>query len=406
MNRILMKLCLPGIALALLPGCTQFAMITKLKSGTPALLNERCVIPFQLVGHRIYVKTRLNDALKEYNFIFDTGALTAVDIKVAEELGLGIGREIPTPDKTIKAYLAQKDVTIVLGTVWLADFIVPLFDFAQIQDEEDQYPAIDGFIGSDFARFYRVTIDYRSKSLVFSPRADLPDSSTALHRIPFEQHIPIRAPTVECTIDGDIVTKGIIDTGSPFFAVFPLSLLEKQRFPDERELLKSVGVMAEWPFWPIEHNYLARIRSLKVGSLELQDVIVLYANTKNILLGEKFLSQFVVSLHFPEHEMVLIPYGDGAFEHNVFSTGLKLMREEGKTIIASYWEGSPADRAGISVQDEVLEIDGRNTSDVPVGELQAVLRNNSVETVQLLLKTENGEREVVIEKEMLFPDGI
>jgi len=46
------------------------------------------IIPFELKEHLIVIKVKINGSQKHYNFLLDTGGLTFIDKKVAEELAL------------------------------------------------------------------------------------------------------------------------------------------------------------------------------------------------------------------------------------------------------------------------------------------------------------------------------
>ena len=69
------------------------------------------------------------------------------------------------------------------------------------------------------------------------------DSTTA-YKVKIGKPFPFRFPQVECVIDNTIEIEGILDTGSPFAIVCPLSLVEKQNFSGERALIKSKGIIA------------------------------------------------------------------------------------------------------------------------------------------------------------------
>jgi hypothetical protein len=92
-----------GILLILVLGFTQLQMMIKFNSGTPVFERDSIVIPIDLKGHKIYVKAKINDSQKDYNFIFDTGALTAIDERLAKELNLEKGEELPTGQEGDKA---------------------------------------------------------------------------------------------------------------------------------------------------------------------------------------------------------------------------------------------------------------------------------------------------------------
>jgi hypothetical protein len=48
--------------------------------------NNELVIPFELKGHLILIKCRINDSKETYDFVVDTGGRTFVDKTLADEL--------------------------------------------------------------------------------------------------------------------------------------------------------------------------------------------------------------------------------------------------------------------------------------------------------------------------------
>ena len=378
-------------------------MMKKFNSGTPVFGKDSSVIPVDLRGHKIYVKVKINDSQKDYNFILDTGALTAIDEKVAAELNLKKGVELPSPGGSKKIYLAEDKLILSLGDKKVKEFIAIIFDLPEAD------PHIDGFIGSDFLRFFRLTIDYRQKKIVLS-ESKYPLDLTTAYKVKISKPFPFRFPQVGCVIDDTIRTKGILDTGSPFAIVCPLSLIEKQDFSGERTLIKSKGTIAKWPFTTTEYNYLARLKSFRMGTFEIKNVPVIYAelprNFPGLLLGKDFLSHFLTTIDYPKDESTLLLYNNEKFKTNLFSTGLELKKDkDGKIIIEGFWEGSPAERSGIQVGDEVLKINSKIVNDTTdLREIKNILNDDSIEKIELLVKSGEDVKRLIIRKEMLLPE--
>ncbi len=395
-----------GLLLILFSGSAQLQMMKKFNSGTPVFEKDRSVIPIDLKGHPIYVKARINDSQKEYKFILDTGAPTIIDERLAKELNLEKGAELPMGQEGKKAYLARKEVVIGLGDIKVKDFIVVVTDLPEILHP---CPNIDGFIGSDFLRFFQVTIDYRQKRIVLS-RSDYPlDSVAGAYEADIQLLFPFRFPLVKYKIDEDIEAQAMLDTGSPFSLVFPLSLIGRQKFSEHNKPIKSKGLIAKWPFTSADYNYLARVKSIKIGALEIEDIPVLYAelpgNISYSLLGNDFLSHFLVTINYPKNKLFMLPYGDLEFKNNLFSTGLGLVKDKSeRTVVQGFWEGSSADRSGIQLNDEILEINSRSTKALTLREINEILDNDRIETIELLIRGPQGEKKLALRKEMLFPE--
>jgi hypothetical protein len=395
-----------GILIFLFSGYAQLQMMKKFNSGTPVFEKDRSVVPIDLKGHPIYVKAKINDTQKEYKFILDTGGPTIIDERLAKELNLEKGEELPMGQEGGKAYLTRKGIIIGLGDLKVKDFIVVVADLPEILHP---CPNVDGFIGSDFLRFFQVTIDYRQKRIVLS-RSDYPLEPVAgAYEADIQLLFPFRFPLVKYKVDEDIEAQAMLDTGSPFAVVFPLSLIERQKFTENNKPIKSKGLIAKWPFTSADCNYIARVKSIKIGALEIQDIPVLYAelpgNVSYSLLGNDFLSHFLITIDYPKNKLFMLPYGDSEFKKNLFSTGLGLVKDESdRTLVQGFWEGSPADKGGIQLIDEVLEINSRGTKDLTLREINKILENDMIETVELLIRGPQGEKKLALRKEMLFPE--
>lgn len=197
----------------------------------------------------------------------------------------------------------------------------------------------------------------------------------------------------------------LLDTGSPFVIVAPLSLMEKQDFTEERTLLESEGILFKWPFSPIERNYLARLENFQMGELQIAKLPVIYANSDDILLGRSFLSQFVVTIDYPSDELILLPYSDIHFSRNLFSAGFRLKSDkQDRTVVRGLWKGSPADINGLRPGDEVLSINSIDVGDLTDLEISRLLKDETVPVIELVIKEGDAERRVSLEKEMLFPE--
>lgn len=241
MNPPVRPLCIVAILSVLGTSCTQLAMLNKFRSGSPIHSKGITAIPFELGGHLILMPVRINDCEKEYTFFLDTCAQTIIDLRVASDLHIENGRELPLPDETMpEAFLSKTNVDISLGNAQVRDLKVLLLDLSSWRKSGR---SIDGVVGSDFLRFFRVTIDYRERMVLLeqSRKAENGSSTTRIpaggstpdaaastgtavldnkgYAMSCATSFPLRFPTVRCRLDGDIVSEALLDTGSPFAIV-------------------------------------------------------------------------------------------------------------------------------------------------------------------------------------------
>jgi len=359
--------------------------------------DEDIIIPFELQGHRMVVKVRFNDCPKEYNLIFDTGGLLMVSEDIAAELGLKKGMEMPTWDKEKKAYLTKTD-SIMFGKAKVVDMKITIFDFLKHAGIE----GADGLIGSDFISFYKTTIDYKRQQIILSHNTDPIQLDSNSFKMKFMKNIMMGAPMVKCIINDSIEEYGMIDVGMPYAFVMPLSLMEE--FDSSRlELIESVGAMARWPMSKDVTTYLGRLKSLKIGDLELMNTPVIFSDIFSTLIGRDILEQFLFIMNYPQKEVMITPFEDMHFKNNLFSIGISIKREAGKSIVKGFWKGSPADVSGIQIGDEVLEINSRPSSDYTQGEKDSLFNDDSVTGLEFLIKSGGDEKRLELRKQFLLP---
>lgn len=386
-----------------LHSCTTVGAIKLLNSGEVVPSNNtKSVIPFELKKHPIFIKCRLNNSLKKYTFILDTGALTFVSLQVAKELKLRNVMKIQahgSAGKTEAINLVQLK-SVVVGNAQVADITAAVFDFS-----EKIGANIDGILGSNFLKFFQVTIDYQKNEILFVQDAHPTFAKNGAIQIAFETNMENSfAPIIECMINDDIKSAAIIDTGTYELAGLPLSLMKRMDHFLDGNVLTAEGGMRNGLFGTADESYLLRLNSLKIGSLTLSNIPTMSHSLKNehILLGNKFLSKFVVTIDYPASIIVLHPYTN-FFETNIFSFGLNLVKRNNKTIVSGVWDKSPASKLGIEPGDEIVKIDSKNTELLSLFELMTLLMDDSINSIDIEFIHKNRNHKGNLQKEMLLP---
>lgn len=79
-----------------------------------------------------------------------------------------------------------------------------------------------------------------------------------------------------------------------------------------------------------------------------------------MLIGNKFLSQFIVTIDYLKNEMFLLPIAGKTYETNIKSFGFGTKQnEDAKLYITSLYEGSDAERAGLRIGDVILRVESK-----------------------------------------------
>ncbi len=381
-------------------GCLPIVMMKKFKSGKPVLHTESSTINMTLNGHKMLVKVTVNNNPEEFTFLLDTGAMTMISTRVAKKLNIEQGRKLPGGDAV---HLAKPLISIRMGDAEVKDFKVPIIDLGDVFDSDSEF---DGFIGSDFLRFFRVTMNYQEEFVAIESSSENSVNTPGTFEMDIKKAFPFKFPLASMMMEDSVEVEGMIDTGSPFTIVCPLNMLEKQDI-SVRKSYKAKGSIVKWPFTKSLDNFLIRAESLKMGDYEVENIPVIYAdlpnNTSSSLIGEGFLGNFVIAIDYPEDKMYLTPIDKMEFEHNIFSIGIKLKQEENIVTIKGLWEGSPADKAGLQVGDKVLKVNSVEAGNSSISDIRDILTDQSIENVELLIENEDSVRSLNIKKEFLFP---
>lgn len=371
------------------------------KTGRPICKTEKNEIPFETRSHIIYVKVQLNNSTKEYNFVIDTGAFTCIDQELAEEVGLQKGNPLVTSGHINSAYMIKDNVSIHLKDIVVENFKIVAMDFSYFKKTD---PNINGFLGSNFLRFFNVLIDYNRKHLILSQNSIKQNYSKENNYLKLDLNNHAGLPKVSCQVNNYWQTKALLDTGSPFAITFPISFLDKFSFSEKKHFKESIGIFASWPWTSIKKNYLGRLVAFKIGDIKMQNVPVIFANTEDIILGKEFLSQFRININFPEKYLILTPYGKVNLKDNYISIGLKLNKDEtNKTYVEAYWKDSPADRVGIKLNDEIIQINSLETRNLGMNDINRILNNDRIVKIDLVIKKSFRWKRYVLNKEPLLP---
>ena len=389
-----------AIALVLaIGGCATIRTIAVLNNGRPTYDNEQNdSTAFKMEGHDILVDVRLNNSPRNYTFILDTGALTAISPKVAKEL------DINTDIRIEAGGSGGKMQSVPLVTLQSMHFLSADVDdcAAIVTDElESMDASIAGILGSNFLRYFKITINCQQRTIEISRDSVPKEIDNAGILIPFHADLQNGfAPMIDCTINDKVKTHGIIDTGTSAFSDVPLPIMERLDSFNNGEAIESIGSMSGGAFGMSEKSYFMKIKKIKYGSLTIENVPSISSSNKSnaVLIGRDFLDQFIVTLDYPAGKMLLIQ-NEKAVRSEYSSYGFMVDKSNGKTIVTGVWKSSPAYNKGIMPGDEIIAIDSRNTAELSLLEIMAIIRDAQSNVITLVCLNGNGQREIELIKQ-------
>ena len=353
---------------------------------------EEGEIPFRMLGHLMTVTVKINDLPQNYNFVVDTGGVTFVDKKLADELQL---KQVGSQAKINTLYLSGFSIENI--------FCFTTFDFSHFSSLS---VPIHGIIGSNLLERFVTTFDFHNHMMMLSSETlDLEKPARGLW-MKFKNHRVNNAPVVDLKINGNL-KEAMIDTGQPHTLVLPIETFEKYVSVDFTYYIKSKGLMEKWPGNKVNFNYMARMKTLELAGAKFDNTLCLFGDLPSMLsmplIGTDFLSQFKIIINFPKDEMVMIPNQDFNLKDNLFSLGLNaILSENNQVFVGGIWKNSPADKAGIRVDDIIVSFNSRKVTLDNLLELQNILLDDNVETIELEVISQGKKRGVLLKKEFLF----
>ncbi|MCE1245374.1 MAG: aspartyl protease family protein [Firmicutes bacterium] len=377
------------------------------KINIPAPLEKDCVVKFDLARHFIIVKVRMGSNGKEKNFIFDTGVnVNIVDPSALEGVNSVKVGEAPVTDTTdTKGKMGVFVVeSMSLGNCMARNEVVSTTDLSLLSKMTGI--KIDGLLGDNFIRNYRVTIDYKTKTLILSNDTK---PVTGKYVIKADGRPPFTTITLKGKDGGDpgaILQSGsigaIIDTGA-YDVYFPYPAIENLKL-DKGRFITGKGSMTGGLLGKSSKDIAADIPSMTIGGvLEIKDHPVLSNQSEKALVGYVLLSRFHVVLDYPAGMIILTPYENEKTDTNIHSFGMGLLKnEKGEATVTGVWIGAQADKAGIEPGDIISEINGKMTTSYTQNELSNMMMDDTIRKIKVKVNGKKNTFETTLERKPLF----
>jgi predicted aspartyl protease len=280
---------------------------------TTATLSPSAKTKFRLAGGAqplILLPVEVNGE-GPFEFILDTGAGTSLlSSELGEKLGIKVigSKEGQSAGGAISVSLAKVN-SLAVGSAQLSDVDVGLVDLSHIGKTVDA--KIDGDLGYNFLKHFRVTLDYRKNEIRFDDpkRFELAGQPAAVTEVAMRLASPAKPLILVDVFANDSGPfQFALDTGTSTTAITP-------------ELAKQLGV-ASSPIGPATTGgaqvevTAGALQSFQVGGARIDDLPVIvadfFAMLSNALgvkldgiVGYNFLRNYKVALDYPNETMSL-----------------------------------------------------------------------------------------------------
>lgn len=349
---------------------------------------KRDAINFTEVKNLVIVPLYVNGK-GPFNFILDTGVgpMIITDPHLMDSLGITAARSIKITGLgkggEIDAFISN-DVSAKLGQARISGIPTAILKEDIFGLSNYLGTRIYGLLGYYFFRGFIVEINYSNKRLRFSSHER--KIKIRGEKIPIE--LNSNKPYIRLDLEnpglGAHSLKMLVDNGASH--ALSLERLGEKPFPPSGDVISAnlgVGMSG-----PIGGN-IGRIATLKIGSFTLNQVLASYPlyddvaakvllKDRNGNLGADVLSRFNVVFDYENLSMYLKKNKrfKRPFEHDM--SGLELYGEAHKGMhyfVSRIEAGSPAEKAGLQVDDEIVQINFIPASTYQLNDINALFRS-------------------------------
>jgi hypothetical protein len=343
-------------------------------------------------GGVMILRARLNDFPDTLNFVLDTGS-GGISLDSGTCVRLHLNPE--ASDKTILGIAGVRQVRFLYNqTLHLPGLTVDSLNF-HVNDYDILTSVygekIDGIIGYSFFTRYIVAINYDSvKVSVYSQGSfRYPRGSYVIR--PLIPNLPvISAETVDAA---KINARFYFDTGAGLCALLSTDFTSDSSLLDTRKkqyLTQAQGLGGK------AMMRLTTIRELKLGPFHFHKVpTYIFDDTYNVtsypntcgLIGNDILRRFNVILNYDRRYISLTPNSHYHDQFDYSYSGLSIYWEDGVIRVGDIMPASPAEKAGLLVDDVVVAVNTNFTNNIQAYKSQL---QNAGEKVRLIVRR-NGQ---------------
>lgn len=354
--------------------------------------RQRTVIPFKFFRNMVIVSVRINNK-GPFNFILDTGVgqMLITDPSVMDSLKIAAIRKIKISgfgqgDDILAGITPELKMTMkglsshFLHAAVLENDIFGLSNYAGIR--------IHGLLGFEFFSKLAVGLDFSDSTLTAFPSGKFKGfSKGATMPLSIENNRPYLQTTVTREDGSQTLDKLIVDLGAGH-------ALTLENLPDKSVYsTKFIPGNLGFGIKGIIVGSIGRVKALDLGRYKLTNLIVSYPEdsyTKDLSvsrdgnLGIATLKKFKVVIDYEAGAMYLKP-GQGfdvPFEHDM--SGLQYYASGDKLdhiVIDRVEPGSPAEKAGLEKDDEIISINFKPVSKMTIEQIDELFKSKDSRTL-------------------------
>ena len=365
-----------------------------LPSGTIKQENFTETIPFNFDNGLPIIDVSIQG--KTYNFLLDTGAPTVIDPELASIL----------KSKTVKKSVVEDSQgndnkqefilidEIKIGKLHFNDIGAVVIDLKR--SFEIKCLNIDGIIGSNQMSNAIWQIDYKNKNISITDNFNDFKEPEGAEKVHFIEMGYQKTPLVRLQVDSTKSKLITFDTGANGNISLPYSHFENT-IKDYKQI-KSYGNPSTGVYGTGKKDTITTIKAdfSKLGTLQLKNQLLVFEETASAVVGNDFLKNYKTTINW-KNKTIYLQQQDTVLKQKLETIGFGIRYINKKPTVAIITKGSNAEKMGLQLNDEIIEIDGINLSSLTEEEACSYtfksLISNKKEITMTYLR--NGQRKEI-----------
>ncbi len=284
----------------LITSCSGSKIITLATQGTLSKENFNTEIPFYYIGKHMYIDVVINQ--KTYTFLYDTGwDITHIDKSLLGELSFSSIKKHKASGSSFEEENLQYGTlsnSLIIGGISFQNIGAGIQDMTFLKSTFSDQRKIYGIIGTNILRKAFWRIDYNKQTLSFSNKIEsfpLDSNAIKVDMIP-KSSSNWGLNRIKLTING-VTDNFVFDTGS--YGGFSANEQFFERLKNTGEKFVEISSNVE----PQMRKY--KVDKLEMDPLELKNQELLIEEDIDLLIGNDFLEEYIVTIDWLNNRLYL-----------------------------------------------------------------------------------------------------
>ncbi|MGM9476614.1 aspartyl protease family protein [Pedobacter sp. GSP4] len=346
-------------------------------------------ITFKCIKNLVVIPLYVNGK-GPYDFVLDTGVgpLIITDPSVIDSLNFSQMRKIKVSGlgiETVEAYVSQ-EINVSVGNASIEHIPTAILKDDLFNLSGHLGLKIYGLLGFNFFNSFVVEIRYNeNRIIIYDKDAKIKYRGEKIP-IQVENQKPYVMASVEIPDSGTVKARFLIDTGASH--ALSLETLGGTEFPlPEKRISANLGMSISGQI----KGYVGRVSKFTLGNYAFNSVIAGFPDFKTISdkidlskrngnLGADLLRKFNLQINYDDGFICVKPnsLSKAPFEHDMVGMVIYLDQNEYKRLlIGEIDEKSPAEKAGLCTDDEIIGINFKGVDSYTLNDLTEMFKSKA-----------------------------